>query len=121
MFRYATNAIENNVQEHPIPARIELEFSESFQAALVNCQYILENPAVDITSIELGNPSAHLPSYECTDESGAEFESDSYQYQLESITVHATHPTMVSVMFGTDLAGTQSFCVSFPYTDLTTQ
>lgn len=120
--KHEATIVENNAQNYATPDRIVLEFSEDFPNALIQCQHILENPSVDIVSVELGNPSQHLLEFTCFDADGDEFETDStdsYVFWLDSITVHATNPTLISVMFCTDLPGTQNFWVKFPYTELT--
>ena len=110
--------VENNVQLHGTPDRIVLDFSDSFANALIQCRYVLENPCIALASVEIGNPSQYLNEIACYDENGEEFEPNGYEYGLESITVHATNPTLISVMFCTDLPGTQNFWVKFPYTAL---
>lgn len=110
--------VENNVILYATPDRIVLEFSDSFANALIQCRYVLENPCIDLASVEMGNPSQYLPEISFYDADGEEFETDAYEYGLESITVHATNPTLISVMFTTDLPGTQNFWVKFPYTAL---
>lgn len=113
--------VENNLQLHGTPDRIVLDFSDSFANALIQCRYVLENPCIALASVEIGNPSQYLLEFTCFDADGNEFEPDStnsYDFWMDSITVHATNPTLISVMFSTDLPGTQNFWVKFPYTAL---
>ena len=110
--------VENNVQLHGTPDRIVLDFSDSFANALIQCRYGLEKPCIARAAGDIDTPSQSWNDLACYAENGEEFEPNGYEYGLESITVHATNPTLISVMFCTDLPGTQNFWVKFPYTAL---